>query len=106
MREDYATLTPNERLNRVCEILLRGIYRNMANSEGSSKNPAVQSMDQTKYTVSAAARRLGISRRSLHRYISAGFLSVDRKPNGQPILRQSHFRALRTHLAGRNRRQV
>ncbi len=104
--KDYSALTPHERLDLVCEILLRGIYRNMANSEESSKIPVGQSTDQTTYTVSAAARTLGISRRSLHRYISTGLLLVDRKSNGQPILRQSHFQALRTQLKDKNRSEL
>ncbi len=99
---DYSTLTPNERLNRICEILLRGIYRNMVNSEEGSKISVAPPTDPTTYTVSAAARKLGISRRSLHRYMSTGLLSVDRKPNGQPMLHQSHLQALRIQLQDRN----
>ncbi len=80
-----AQISPDERLTRVCKILLKGIYQ--LQLEECSQVPSDLSVPTKKreYTVREAARILGMSRRSLQRWIAQEKIIPHRKSNGYPV---------------------
>jgi len=94
--QDYANLTYDERMKRICEILARCIYRYRAEQEqgfeGADKvvnkvaNPRID--PAREYSVSEAARKTGVPRRTLQRWIRKGALHVNRAANGLSTLKQ------------------
>ena len=66
MDEDYSRLTPQERLDRICAILVRWIYR----AEECRKKEASESKEpECSYNLTQAAQKIGVSKRTLQRWI-------------------------------------
>ncbi|GEM_PF-1113958 len=78
-------MTPEERWARVGELLYKGIYLlEMENRSKQTPQPA-QTIKED-YTPQEAAKLLGVSHRTIQRWISRGKLLPRRKPNGYIIL--------------------
>lgn len=65
METDYSQFTHEERLERVAKILVRWIYRHL---EDEKKGEIAPNPDMT-YTLTEAAHKLGVSKRTLQRWI-------------------------------------
>ena len=93
MKEDYSRVTPEERLDRICTILVRWIYRaeEARRCQDAEKRRGINATATRVYTVSEAARINGISRRTIQRWIRNGTLPVERRANGYPILTNTNL---------------
>lgn len=78
----YENLTPEERLDRICQILVRWIYR--AEAEKSQEVAAQTTpLEKGHYSLRHTAGILGISKRTVQRWIGTGKLIAQRKLNGR-----------------------
>jgi len=65
METDYSRFTEKERLERICKILVRWIYRQVE----SERNGVILPNPHMTYTLTEAAHRLHVSKRTLQRWI-------------------------------------
>ncbi len=114
--KNYSNLSPQERLKKICELLVRGVYIH-AEEMGQVSPPAFTSstypsgdrckepldkkaMKRTElpedpvhcrgkeyYTLTEAARILGVSKRTLQRRLKAGKVEPIRQGNGYQLIR-------------------
>ena len=94
MEEDYSRFTPQERLTRICEILVRGIYRAevLRRAEIAGEFPE---KNKQIYGLAKAAQQIGISKRTLQRWISKGILMPEKNAAGAYVISEEKIREYR-----------
>ncbi len=85
-------ISPEERLTRVCKILLKGIYRLQLEDCSQVPSPLVLATKKREYSLTEGAKILGISRRSLQRWVAHGKIIFHRKSNGYPVFKEEELR--------------
>ncbi len=88
-------ISPDERLTRVCKILLKGIYRLQWDDQSQVPSQLVVVPKKREYSLTEGARILGISRRSLQRWVAQGKIIPHRKSNGYPVFEEEAIRKIR-----------
>ncbi len=76
----YENLTPEERLDRIAEILVRWIYRAEAAKQLKGNALPIAPV-KSHYTLKETSNALGISKRTVQRWIGTGKLIAQRKLN-------------------------
>lgn len=84
-------ITPQERWARVGELLYKGIYL-LEMEKRSKEAPQLIQPVKEDYTPQEAAEFLGVSHRTIQRWVSNGRLLPKRKPNGYIILSQADLK--------------
>ncbi len=87
-----AQISPDERLTRVCKILLKGIYQLQLEDCSQAAFPLVVPTKTRVYSLTEGANILGISRRSLQRWVAQGKIIPHRKSNGYPEFKDEDLR--------------
>lgn len=81
MEEDYSRFTPEERLDRIAEILVRWIHR--AEIRRRAEAAGVPRLERERtYNLTEAAQKIGVSKRTLQRWITNKKF-VPRRMNGR-----------------------
>lgn len=99
--KDYANLSHDERVKRICAILVPMIYRyRTAQAQGATATDKAKTADSRidparDYSVSEASRKTGVPRRTLQRWIKKGALHVKRAANGYPRLDKDSLRQIK-----------
>ncbi len=90
--EQRHDMTPEERWARAGELLYKGIY--LLVRKDRSKQPGVLPSQSLKkeYTPQEAAKLLGVSHRTIQRWIQCGKILPKRKPNGYIVLPYSELK--------------
>ncbi len=78
-------MTPQERWARVGELLYKGIYLLEMERQAKEAPQPVQPVKED-YTPQEAAKFLGVSHRTIQRWVSNGRLLPTRKPNGYLLI--------------------
>lgn len=92
MPNKYAGLSQEERLERICKILVRLIYKSKyAPSRKAQDEPA-----EATYNLRQAAYRLGISKRTLQRWITQRRFRPKMRKDRTYIITSDDLRNLRT----------
>ncbi len=68
MEENYSLFTPEERLDRIAEILVRWIYRAEVRRRAEAAGVPRLEHERT-YNLTEAAQKIGVSKRTLQRWI-------------------------------------
>ncbi len=89
-----AQISPDERLTRVCKILLKGIYQLQLEDRSQVLSDFPVATKKSEYSLTEGARILGISRRSLQRWVAQGKTIPHRKSNGYPVFKEEDLRKI------------
>lgn len=108
----YSELSPQERLKKVSKLLLRGLYLH-AEEKGLIKKRPSSSTNRVRkrkeidipevnnnlnakqlYTLAETAEIVGVSKRTLKRWIKTGKVKASRQRNGYQVLNQEELNYL------------
>lgn len=115
MNSKYANLTPEERLRKISDILIKGIYL-LAEDEGwidkpkkrysaypkkeKIEIPLIQDNGDSEiteperyYSLTEASKLMGVSKRTMQRWVEKGKIKAEKGENG-------YFRVLGSNLSG------
>ncbi|MDP2644043.1 MAG: helix-turn-helix domain-containing protein [Desulfobacterales bacterium] len=104
----YENLTPEERLDRICQILVRMIYRAEAKRMARPVGNPIPTPPKPYYGLKETAQKLSVSKRTVQRWIATGKLIAEKRPDGHVLIRsrevdslidQSDIKKLRTRDA-------
>lgn len=85
-------LTPEERWERVGELLYKGIY--LLAMEEASKYSVTPQIPKEEYTPREASNLMGVSFRTMKRWIQGGKVLAKRKSNGYLMIPRSELAGL------------
>ena len=87
-------ISSEERLTRVCKILLKGIYQLQLEDCSQAASPLVVPTKTIVYSLTEGAKIIGISRRSLQRWVAQGKIIPHRKSNSYPEFKDEDLRKI------------
>lgn len=90
METDYSRFTEKERLERICKILVRWIYRQVE----SERNGVIPPNPDMMYTLTEAAHKLHVSKRTLQRWIKNRVFSPNMNEAGAYTITHKEIKML------------
>jgi transposase len=90
MEEDYSRFTPEERLERICTILARWIYRAEEARKAGMKGSNTVDIGRT-HNLTQAAKKIGVSKRTLQRWVRQRRLTPQRKRSGTYVISETEL---------------
>lgn len=96
MANMYEGLSEEERLERICKILVRWIYRATTEEERNTANNDTE----TTYNLTQAAHKLGVSKRTLQRWITQRRFQPKIKKDRTYLITSKELRDLRSLRSG------
>jgi excisionase family DNA binding protein len=99
MEEDYSRFTPEERLVKIAEILVRWIYRAEAKRRAEAAATLPVEPEKT-YNLTQAAKKIGISKRTLQRWIDSGRFMPKHKNGSVYLINSEELRNLQIIKTG------